>query len=166
MQVLALDIVSIAAVCALHSFASIGVGAHAGFISLDVSGHVIVSAFQEDTEQLGSSDNPVPLSTEKNRASPAAGVPEVVSCEQPNSFGSTAASLSVKGTWSHAALHETPVMKCPRKPTRDNKSTHIIFQQVAHFKALLIILLASAMLHNLIIIFRCCFMTIQRRSCG
>lgn len=105
-------------------------------------GYVVISAFQEDAEQLqqpaavADSNAPPPSEPfQRNLLSfsraylrfsfiSVAGLPEIV-------LADVALSPSLKaacGSWSHAALLEAPIMKCEKKSNR--QTAHIAFQQV------------------------------------
>ena len=76
------------------------------------------AAAAADAEQIqpppaSSSPAPIPVIVEDEAAAAAASL----------------ASKTTQGSWTHAALHDTPVMKCARAPTRANKATHVLFQQ-------------------------------------
>lgn len=121
-----------APVVTLHSHVDSSTGAHAGFISLDGDGFIILSAFQEDSEQLqeGPAADAGVASDSKPPSPAVAGIPEVVGHgpQSPAAAGAAANAAAVKGTWSHAALLDMPVMKCERKSSKQNP--HVVFQQV------------------------------------
>jgi hypothetical protein len=118
--------------------------------SICSNGCVMLSAFQEDSEQLDNSSrvadaiesNPPPAegafmsiwkpenqditANHLHFSESAAGLPEFIRSDLPES--GAASSSVVNGCWSHVLLLEMPVMKCEQKGSRHTQQ--LGFQQV------------------------------------